>query len=290
MALGFSTNIYVRGKVSVERLNEVYDQENGISDGPGAAGFESAPLLELKLVSFSYPSGTQAVKDISLALRAGDWLGLAGRTGSGKSSLLKLIPRLQDPSSGSVLVMGADTRAWKLLDLRKRVGLVMQEPYLFSESILENIAFGPVPADLAKARFWAEVADLHDFITTLPQGYASLLGEKGVNLSGGQKSRLALARALYAGPEILLLDDAFSSVDTATEERIVGRLREALPNTAVVLVSHRSSTLRLCPRVMVIEQGALAEEGGHEELMSREGFYYDMVRREQLARRVGLAA
>ena len=290
MGLGFSTNQYVRGKVSVERLNEVYDQESEIADGPGVAALPQSPLLEMAHVSFAFPNAGNAVEDCSLSLAQGEWLGLTGRTGSGKSSLIRLIARLHDASSGTIKVCGVELRRWQLVELRKRVGMVMQEPYLFSESILENIAFGEAEPDREQAKFWAEVADLHDFIASLPEGYDSMLGEKGVNLSGGQKQRLALARALYARPEILLLDDAFSAVDTATEERIVSRLKQALPNTAVLLVSHRSSTLRLCSMLLVLEKGKIVERGRHDELMQQEGFYFEMLRREQLARIAGLAA
>jgi len=289
MGLGFSTNQYVRGKVSVERLNEVYDQAAEINDGPGAAIIPGAPLLEMQELSFAYPAGPRVIHECDLSLVKGDWLGLAGRTGSGKTSLIRLILRLDDPSSGRVLLGGADVRQWELSALRREVGLVMQEPFLFSETILENIAFGDAEPDRAEAKRWAEVADLHDFIAGLPEGYDSMLGEKGVNLSGGQKQRLALARALYIKPRLLLLDDAFSAMDTATEERIVSRLKEALPDTGVLLVSHRSSTLRLCSQLMVMEKGSLVEKGSHEDLMQREGFYFEMVRREQLARKVGLA-
>jgi ATP-binding cassette subfamily B multidrug efflux pump len=289
MGLGFSTNQYVRGKVSVERLNEVYDQAPEIVDGLGAQIEPTRPLLGIRGLSFSYPQGAKAVKDCSLELGQGQWMGLAGRTGSGKSSLLKLVARLYDPSAGRVEFRGADLRRWRLAELHAQMGMVMQEPYLFSESILENIAFGAVQADLAEARKWADVADLHEFIAGLPQGYDSMLGEKGVNLSGGQKLRLALARALYAKPRLLLLDDVFSAVDTGTEERIVGRLKSSLPGTGVLLVSHRSSTLRLCATVLVMDKGTIVERGSHEELMQREGFYFDMVRREQLAKKAGLA-
>lgn len=289
MALGFSTNIYVRGKVSVERLNEIYDAKNEVVDGPGAHA-PAAPALELRGAGFRYsPEGPWAVEGASFRLGEGEWMGLAGRTGSGKSTLLRFPPRLLDPSAGSVMVAGSDTRLYKLGGLRARTAIVTQEPFIFSESILDNIAFGAAEPDLAEARHWAMVADLDEFVASLPEGYHSMLGEKGVNLSGGQKQRLALARALYVRPALLLLDDAFSAVDTATEERIVSRLKAALPQTAVLMVSHRSSTLRLCARVLVLEKGRVIEEGTHSELMQREGFYFEMVRREQLARKAGLS-
>ncbi len=291
LALGFSTNIFVRGKVSVERLNEVYDAESEIVDGPGtAAVIHGAPVLTLRDIGFVYPASQVRVLDgLNLSLKKGEWLGLAGRTGSGKSTLLRLPARLIDPSQGQVEIEGLDVREWRLEKLRAYSSLVTQEPFLFSESILDNIAFGAEHPDLEMVKRCARVADLADFVESLPQAYGSMLGEKGVNLSGGQKQRLALARSLYMRPRLLLLDDAFSAVDTGTEERIVAGLREALPETAVLLVSHRVSTLGLCDRVLVLDQGRITEEGIHSELMQKEGFYFGMARRESLARQAGLA-
>jgi ATP-binding cassette subfamily B protein len=170
--------------------------------------------------------------------------------------------------------------------------MVMQEPFLFSESVLENIAFahdGNPKERFEEAVAAAKAADFHETAAALPQGYDSLLGEKGVNLSGGQKQRLALARALFAQPDLLLLDDSFSALDTATEERIVSGLKAALPQAGVLLVSHRVSTLKLCSRILILDQGQVAEEGSPEELMQMEGAFFEMARREQLARKAGLA-
>ena len=296
MALGFSSNMYVRGKVSVERLNEVYDAEPSIVGSP----LETAPtagqgqaLLQVEGAGFSYGDGAPVVfSGLNLALKPGEWVGLAGRTGCGKTSLLKLLPRLEDPTQGRILLWGRDLKDWPLRALRRRVAMVMQEPFLFSESLLENICFayeGAAHDRFDDALAASKAADFHETAAALPQGYESLLGEKGVNLSGGQKQRLALARALFAQPDLLVLDDSFSALDTATEERIVSGLREALPKAAVLLVSHRISTLRLCSRVLVLDQGRIAEQGSPDELMQMEGAFFDMARREQLARKAGLA-
>lgn len=297
MALGFSSNMYVRGRVSVERLNEVYDAEPSIV---GAAP-EAAPppallgsaLLGLEGVSFGYGGGApEVLKGLDIQLQAGEWVGLAGRTGCGKTSLLKLLPRLEDPTAGRLKLWGRDLREWPLRPLRRRVAMVMQEPFLFSESILENITFsydGRPHDRFDEALAASKAADFHETVAALPQGYESLLGEKGVNLSGGQKQRLALARALFAQPDLLVLDDSFSALDTATEERIVSGLKDALPRAGVLLVSHRISTLRLCSRVLVLDQGRIAEQGSPDDLMQMEGAFYEMARREQLARKAGLA-
>lgn len=296
MALGFSTNMYVRGKVSVERLNEVYDAAPDIAPPPAGPGapVPGAPLLRLRGVGFRYQgSGPWVLKGLDLELKAGEWVGLCGRTGAGKSTLLRLLPRLEDASEGAVEVDGLDVRAWDLAALRRRLAMVGQEPFLFSETVLENAAFahpGDPQERRAEAEAAARLAGFDAVARGLPQGYGTLLGEKGVNLSGGQKQRLALARALFVRPALLLLDDAFSAVDTATEEGIVAGLRRALPGTAVLLVSHRVSTLRLCDRVLVLERGRISAEGPPQALLAEPGFFGEMARREQLAAQAGLEA
>jgi ATP-binding cassette subfamily B protein len=296
MALGFSTNMYVRGKVSVERLNEVLDAQPDIQEQAQAAPSlaQGETVLELKDVRFNYSgAATDVLKGVDLSVAPGEWVGVAGRTGSGKTSLLRLPPRLEDSTSGTVLVWGRDVKAWPLKALRRRIAMVAQEPFLFSETVLENAAFayeGDPHERFDEALAASKLADFHGVAAELPQGYEAMLGEKGVNLSGGQKQRLALARALFAKPDLLLLDDAFSAVDTATEERIVSQLREALPGTSVLLVSHRVSTLKLCDRVLTLEDGRITAEGPPEELLQQEGFFFEMARREQLAARAGLEA
>ncbi len=294
MALGFSTNIYMRGRVSLERLNDVYDSLPSIDDKQQATDTFSADasVVHFENVGARYTAdGPWVLKGLSLEIKAGEWVGLAGRTGAGKTSLLRLIPRLADPDEGQVFFKGRDIRDWSLTSLRASIGVVAQEPFVFSETLLENVGFaeqGDPAARLEEILAAAKAADLHDTVLGFPQGYETMLGERGVNLSGGQRQRLALARAFFKKPSLLLLDDAFSAVDTATEERIVTRLRAALPDTAVVLVSHRSSTLRLCDRVLVLADGHVVQSGDHASLVTQEGYYAEMTRRERLAAQAGL--
>lgn len=296
MALGVSSNMYIRGKVSVERLNEVYDARVDIQEILGASpstssGQAHVPVIKFEGVGFRYGEGPWVFRGLDLQLLPGQWVGLAGRTGAGKTSLLRLAMRLDDVAEGAVRLHGQDLRAWPLQALRRRSAMVAQEPFLFSETVLENAAFaydGDAHDRYDDAVAACKAADFHATALGLPLGYETLLGEKGVNLSGGQKQRLALARALFVKPDLLLLDDAFSAVDTATEERIVSALRAALPKTAVLMVSHRISTLKLCDQVLVLEDGRITAQGSPAELQQQEGFFLEMARREQLARRVGL--
>jgi ATP-binding cassette subfamily B protein len=296
MALGISSNQYFKGRVSMERLNDVLDAEPAIRDPdppppePSRARGTVADFLDVR---YAYENGVEILKGVDFEVAQGEWVGVASRLGGGKSTLLRLPQRLEDASAGIVRLWGRDVRAWPLKALRRRVALVSQEPFIFSETVLENIAFahdGDPQERFDEAVAAAKIADLHDTVAGLPQGYATLLGEKGINLSGGQRQRLALARAVFAKPDLLLLDDAFSAVDTATEERIVPALRGALPGTAVLMVSHRVSTLKLCDRVVVLEDGRVASEGAPADLLQQEGYFFEMARREQLARRVGLEA
>jgi ATP-binding cassette subfamily B multidrug efflux pump len=297
MALGVSSNMYLKGQVSMERLNQVLDADAEIVDPPldepVAPLSKGTPVLELRGLRFGYEGGDDVLRGVDLRLDQGQWLGLAGRTGCGKSTLLRLVPRLADPRSGQVLLWGRNLRQWPLKALRRRMSMVAQEPFLFSETLLENIAFSHDgdPEELrAEALEAALAAGLGETLAGLPLGLDTLLGEKGVNLSGGQKQRVALARALFVKPDLLLLDDAFSAVDTATEESIVSGLRANLPKTAVLMVSHRVSTLKLCDRVLLLEHGRVESEGSPQDLLQQEGAFFEMARREQLARRAGLGA
>jgi ATP-binding cassette subfamily B multidrug efflux pump len=297
MALGISSNMYMRGRVSMERLNQALDAPVDIADppldDPVAPLSKDTPVLELRDLRFGYGEAPDVLRGVSLSLGPGQWTGLAGRTGCGKSSLLRQVPRLDDPRSGRILLWGRELKQWPLKALRRRMAMVAQEPFLFSETLLENIAFshdGDAQDRREDAMEAALAAGLGETLAGLPLGLDTLLGEKGVNLSGGQKQRVALARALFAKPDLLLLDDPFSAVDTATEEAIVSGLRANLPRTAVLMVSHRVSTLRLCDWVLMLEHGKVESEGSPQELIQQEGAFFDMARREQLARRAGLGA
>ena len=287
--------MYLKGQVSMERLNQGLDARPEIVDPPlddaVAPLSKDTPVLELRDIRFGYGGGPEVLRGVSLSLIQGEWLGLAGRTGCGKSTLLRLAPRLEDPGSGQVLLWGRNLRQWPLKALRRRMSMVAQEPFLFSETLLENIAFSHDgdPAECRdEALQAAHAAGLAETLAKLPEGLDTLLGEKGVNLSGGQKQRVALARALFVKPDLLVLDDAFSAVDTATEEAIVSGLKAGLPKTAVLMVSHRVSTLKLCDRVLMLEHGIVDSEGSPQELLQQEGAFFEMARREQLARRAGL--
>jgi ATP-binding cassette subfamily B protein len=292
MASGFVTNLFVRGKVSVKRINEVVDSQHELEEGafrPAAPRREDGSLLRFDQVTFGYGgSATAVVQQLDLELQPGQWLGVAGPTGSGKSSLLRLVARLYDPQQGHIYFEGRDIRDWDLKELRAALGMVTQEPFLFSETIRENIQFGAPGLTLDEVHRYAAAADMDGSIAGFERGMETMLGEKGVNLSGGQKQRMALARAMAMRPRLLLLDDSFSAVDTRTEEKIVSGLRRELPGTAVLLVSHRISTLALCDQIVVMQGGRKVAQGSHAALLEKEGFYSAMSRREQRARQAGL--
>lgn len=291
MNLGFTTNMYQRAKASADRLNQVMDEEPEIVGGPhdrGLAEGGTGPVLEMRGVSYAHRAGTWALEGIDLKLSPGEWLGLAGRTGSGKTTLLNLVPRFHDPQCGELRLEGRPLPEWRLDALRRRLGLVGQEIFLFSDTIAANVAFGDPGASHEAVVAAAKAAGLHASVSEFPAGYETLLGERGVNLSGGQKQRVGLARALLVRPRLLLLDDPFSAVDSATEEAILSGLRQALPATAVILISHRISTLRNCDRILVLDHGKIAEQGTFRELVAREGLFFEAARREQAAARAGL--
>ena len=229
------------------------------------------------------------LQGISLKIPAGSSLAIVGPTGSGKSTLVNLIPRLYEALEGSLLIDGRPVRDYPLAVLRRNIGMVPQETFLFSETIRENLAFGAPHADAEDLMEAAEAAHIRREFEEFPQGFETMVGERGVTLSGGQKQRAAIARALLRRPAILILDDALASVDTYTEERILGGLRNYTANTTTILISHRVSTVRHADRIAVLDKGRIVELGGHDELLALDGYYASLYRKQQLEEELTVA-
>lgn len=288
IAFGWVTNMMQRGLASWKRMLEVLDAEPEIDDRHVTdAGRAVVPTgeIEFRNLVFAYPGSERPVLDgVSLRIQRGETVAFVGATGSGKSTLINLLPRLHDPAPGTVFLDGVDVREIPLSTIRGAIGFVPQEPFLFSDTIAENIAFG-VPEHTAageRMREAAAIARLDKDIESFPAGYDTVVGERGITLSGGQKQRTALARALLTDPRILILDDALSAVDTYTEEEILSRLKDVMRQRTSILVSHRVSTVRGADQIFVLENGRLAERGRHEELVARDGLYAAMYRKQLL--------
>jgi ATP-binding cassette subfamily B protein len=288
IALGWVVNLFQRGEASMGRLNEI------LNVGPTIRGAEpvqhlpparSGRTIEFRNVGFHYPSDPPGeprwvLRNVSFTVAAGATLGVVGATGSGKSALIDLIPRMYDPQEGEILVDGVPARNIPLEELRREIGFVPQESLLFSDTIGSNLSYGTNDSD--SAEWAARVAQLDQTIEQFPGRYETILGERGINLSGGQKQRAALARALARKPSIVMLDDALSAVDTHTEAEILRALRETLSGRTALIASHRISAIRDASWIIVLEKGALVEQGVHAELMALRGRYWSLLRRQQL--------
>jgi ATP-binding cassette subfamily B protein len=288
IAFGWVTNMLQRGLASWKRMLNVLDAEPAISDATATARGRTAVLqggIEFRDLVFTYPGSEKPVLDhVSLRIARGQTVAFVGATGSGKSTLINLLPRLHEPPAGTVFIDGVDVREIPLATLRGAIGFVPQEPFLFSDTIAENIAFGIPEGAVGDARLAdaAAVARLDADVATFPAGYQTMVGERGITLSGGQKQRTALARALMTNPKILVLDDALSAVDTYTEEEILSRLRDVMRQRTSILVSHRISTVRAADRIFVLADGAVAERGTHDELVRFGGLYAGLYRKQLL--------
>ena len=268
---------YHRTMAAGNRIFEVIDAETEIKEKPDAL---TLPKLrghvKFENVSFSYRKGRPILKNVTFEAKPGETLALLGATGSGKSTIIRLIPRFYDASSGKIIVNDYDVRDVKLQSLRKQIGIVAQETFLFSMTIKENIAYGKPEAKMDEIVAAAKAARAHEFISTLPKGYDSRVGERGVTLSGGQRQRIAIARALLMNPRILILDDSTSSVDVETEYEIQHALRAVLKNRTAFVITQRVSTIRNADKIIFLEKGEIVEEGTHETLMAKKGAYYQI--------------
>jgi ATP-binding cassette, subfamily B, multidrug efflux pump len=285
-SLGFIVNAMMRAIASGDRIFEVIDTRPTIKDRKNAVEL-SDPVgnVEFRNVSFVYPGTSDTVlHDISLTAGPDQVIAIIGSTGAGKSTITSLIPRFYDATEGHVLVDGVDVRDYTLLSLRRNVSLVMQETFLFSSSIRDNIAYGRPDATDEEVIAAAKIARAHEFITEMPNGYMSVLGERGLSLSGGQKQRVAIARALCSRPKILILDDATSSVDTETEFEIQMELKNSMAGMTTFVIAQRLSAVKEADEILVVDDGRIAERGRHDELIRRGGLYariYDLQLKDQ---------
>ncbi len=288
IALGWVTNLFQRGSASMSRLLEVLDAEPRVSDPPAPRQLpphHGGRAIELHHVSFAYPTpdgrpGRTVLHDISCHIPAGATVAVVGPTGSGKSTLLDLLWRAHDPTAGEIRLDGVPLRSLALAALRRELGVVPQEAFLFGEPLEANLRYGGAEPDAVRAA--TTLAQLDDTIARLPEGVATMLGERGVNLSGGQKQRATIARALARGPAVVILDDALSAVDTQTEAAILTGLARALAGRTALIASHRISAVRDADWILVLDEGRLVEQGRHAELMARRGRYWSLLAREQL--------
>jgi ATP-binding cassette subfamily B multidrug efflux pump len=281
IALGWVINIFQRGTASLIRINEIMQEQPEIKDAPQAQDHEITGEIEFRNLTFSY-DGKQVLHDLNLRILAGSSLAIVGPTGSGKTTLVSLIPRIYDAEEGMVLIDGRPIRDYSLASLRKNIGFVPQETFLFSERIRENIALGVDSATDEEIRNAASAANIATDIETFPEGYDTMVGERGITLSGGQKQRTAIARALIRNPKILILDDALSSVDTHTEDKILNHLRDVMRGRTTIFISHRVSTVRNADRIAVLHAGRIVELGTHTELLALNGYYNDLYNKQLL--------
>lgn len=290
IAFGWVINIVQRGMASWARMLEVMDTAPAITDAearPDALEGYIRGEVEVRGLTFTYPNTSEPVlRDVSFRVRSGQTVAIVGPTGSGKSTLIQLLPRLHEPPAGTVFIDGEDVRHVPLARLRGAIGMVPQEPFLFSDSVARNIAFGREEAPREAVEAAAAAAGLEADVAGFPQGLDTMVGERGITLSGGQKQRAAIARALLVDPRILILDDALSAVDTATEEAILTRLRDVRRARTCLIVAHRVSTVRDADLILVLDQGRIIEQGTHRSLLAQGGVYASMDRRQRLEQEI----
>jgi len=292
IAVGWVVNLFQRGTASIQRIDELLQAEPAINDSAADVSIPGDAMLhgeiELRNLNFSYTE-TPVLRGVSLRIPAGSSLAIVGPTGAGKSTLVNLLSRLYEAPVGSLLIDGRPVRDYPLAVLRRNIGMVPQETFLFSETVRANLTFGAADAGAEEMLLAAEAAHIRQEIEEFPQGFETMVGERGVTLSGGQKQRCAIARALLRRPAILILDDALASVDTYTEERILGGLSAYTSASTTILISHRVSTVRHADQIAVLNQGRIVELGRHEDLLLRNGYYAGLYEKQQLEEELTVA-
>jgi ATP-binding cassette subfamily B protein len=283
--LGFLVNLMATAGASASRVFEIIDTPNETEDKPGAIPLaESRGEVVFENVGFAYREGLQILRDVTFYAKPGQRIALIGPTGSGKSTVTNLIPRFYEATEGRVLVDGQDVRDLQMKSLRQHIGIVLQDPFLFSQTIAQNIAYGRAEASMEEIIAAAKAARVHDFTVGFPDGYETRVGERGVTLSGGQKQRIAIARALLTDPRILILDDSTSSVDTETEHLIQEALNILMEGRTTFIIAQRLLTLKNADYILVLDKGEIVERGTHDSLLVQDGLYrqiYDLQLRDQ---------
>ncbi|MDA3958125.1 ABC transporter ATP-binding protein [Oceanispirochaeta sp.] len=281
MGAGFTVNLIQRGAASLKRINSILDEPAEIANQPDPTQVGPFQSLSIKNLDFHY-SNESIINDLTLYIKAGESLGILGRTGSGKSTLINLLPRILESPRGCILYNGLEIHDLELSALRKTISLIPQETFLFSASIIENIRLGKKDAPLDKIQEVVELTTLDRDLKNFPKGLETQVGEKGISLSGGQKQRIALARALIADPQVLILDDALSAVDTKTEEFILSRFFKKRKGLTNILISHRVSTLMNADSIIVLDKGRIIQKGHHDDLILQDGLYQKIYKLQSL--------